>query len=149
MRAANRVLRGWRKADRIVSVPNCFQPNGPGRKFASSDAYMDLWLEIFQDFGLEPVVLEPQFKNFMGVHFLDGAHTPIHVDRTPRGFVHARCNVLLEKPAYGGDAVIDNQVIPLEKGDAWLVFASEEPHGSTPISGGQRVIFSFGALLRS
>jgi hypothetical protein len=44
-------------------------------------------------------------------------------------------------PLFGEDS------IEIEIGDLWIVLASLEQHGSTPMFGGERVIFSYGALV--
>jgi hypothetical protein len=54
---------------------------------------------------------------------------------------------MIKKPLSGGMPVIDGQELNIEKGDLWLCLASLEEHSSTPINGGERIIFSFGALI--
>ena len=48
---------------------------------------------------------------------------------------------------YGGNPIIDDEVLEVDVGDLWLCLASLEKHGTTPIQGGERIIFSFGALV--
>ena len=52
---------------------------------------------------------------------------------------------MLKKPREGGDIIIDNNTYQIEVNDLWLVLASMEKHGSTPIKNGERLLFSFGA----
>ena len=44
--------------------------------------------------------------------------------------------------------IVDNQITNLEKNDLWLILASLENHGSTPIKNGERLVYSFGALVK-
>lgn len=144
----SRVVKNWAKQKNIVPATSGFiSPNGIGRKFAkqSSDPY---WKDAFDAFGLVADCVEPNFQIFTGVHYLAGAYTHIHKDQAPEGYVHTRCNVVLKKPEHGGDPIIDGEVIPVEVGDLWLVLASLEHHGSTPINKPSRVIKSFGGLVK-
>jgi hypothetical protein len=128
-------------------MPNgVFIANGPGRRFFKVEK-IDGREEAFEQFGLLNLLPEPLFQNFIGNHFKDGAFTHLHSDPSPVGQVHVRVNWMLKKPRIGGDPVIDGRVIPVNEGDLWICFASEERHGSTPISGGERLICSFGALV--
>ena len=54
---------------------------------------------------------------------------------------------LLKKSLKGGNSIIDEEEINLEENDLWLILASLENHGSTPIQKGERFIFSFGGLV--
>jgi hypothetical protein len=55
---------------------------------------------------------------------------------------------MLKKPKKGGDMIIEDSITPLEKNDLWLILASLENHGSTPIQEGERLVYSFGALIK-
>lgn len=123
-----------------------YSPNGPGRRYAVTDC-LDGWQEAFGAFGLVPHSLEPKFKNFTGRHYRDGAYTGYHTDETLPGFHHVRCNILVKNADKGGLPVLNGRVLELREGDMWLCFASLESHGSTPVFGGERVIFSYGALV--
>ena len=81
-------------------------------------------------------------------HYQDDACTHIHKDPAPKGYVHIRANVMIKKPNKGGDIIIDNETIKVEENDLWLVLASLENHGSTPIQSGERLIYSFGAIIK-
>jgi hypothetical protein len=143
-----RIIKGWSIDRPIKAATAGFTPNsaGPGRKYAIENE-APCWLEAFLAFGLTPVRVEPDFKTFTGVHSLPGSFTHTHIDTAPDGLVHVRCNVLLEKPAEGGMPVIDGEVLDVDVGDLWIVLASMEEHGSTPISSPKRVIKSFGGLV--
>jgi hypothetical protein len=141
-----RVVKNWKYADKIVQASEGFEANGFGHKVAR-EAEVPYWKEAFEEFGLIPHVVEPLDRNFTAVHYLDGACTHMHKDVAPEGFVHVRCNVLLEKPNKGGHPIIDGKALELEKNDLWILLASLENHGSIKISGGKRVIYSFGALV--
>lgn len=142
-----RVIKGWRYGAFVTPNTN-FNPNnaGQGRRFATQDK-APYWREAFMEFGLTPSCAEPIFKNLIGNHFQDGAFVHPHTDPAPEGFVHTRCNLMLRKPVKGGNPVLDGEEIEVEEGDLWLCLASVELHGSTPIYGGERLIFSFGGLV--
>ena len=125
-----------------------FQANsaGSGRRYAVQDT-APYWNEAFMEFGLKPVEVEPIFKNLTGNHYQDGAFVHPHTDPAPDGFVHTRCNLMLKKPKEGGNPVLDGEELVVEEGDLWLCIASMELHSSTPIKGGERLVFSFGGLV--
>jgi hypothetical protein len=142
----SRVIPAMSFANQITPASSNFIDNGYGRKYSKQNSH-PLWEKAFAFFGLVPQYVEPTFRIFTGMHFLDGAATHKHRDRTARGYTHARCNVMLKKPPIGGNPIIDGVEIDVNQGDIWLVLASLEEHGSTPIAGGERVIFSFGGLV--
>lgn len=147
----NRVVRGWLGDKVLPPMPDfskfIVNQTGRGRRFyRMSD--LTHWNSAFSAFGLHPEKLEPVYQNFYGNHFEDGAFTSEHTDSSPQGFVHVRCNVLLKKPESGGLPKVGDNVLNVIVGDLWIVFASEEVHGSTPIKGGDRLIYSFGALVK-
>lgn len=142
-----RIVKQWKYASMVE--PNFdFKLNnfGNGRRFAAQDI-APYWKEAFSEFRLEPVSVEPIFKNLTGNHFQDGAFVHPHTDSAPEGFVHTRCNLMLRKPAEGGNPVLDGDELNINQGDLWLCLASMELHSSTPIKGGERLIFSFGGLV--
>jgi len=145
----SRVINKWKYVSNIKPSFD-FRANviGNGRRFATQDV-APYWEEAFAEFGLKPSEVEPLFKNLTGNHFQDGAFVHPHTDPSPDGFVHTRCNVMLKKPKEGGNPVIDGEEIYIEEGDLWLCLASLELHSSTPIKGGERLIFSFGGLVPS
>jgi hypothetical protein len=56
---------------------------------------------------------------------------------------------MIKKPNIGGNPVIDGEEFNIEVNDLWLCLASLETHSSTPIYGGERLIFSYGALIKN
>jgi hypothetical protein len=144
----DRVIKNWKFANDITIENNPFIINkvSPGRRFKSQDS-ANHWEEAFAEFGLKPHCLEPMFKNFIGNNYLDGAAVQEHTDPAPDGFVHTRCNLMLKKPLKGGNPVLDGEEIQVDQNDLWLCLASLEKHRTTPIEGGERLIFSFGALV--
>lgn len=143
-----RVVKGWAGGRFVSAASDGFKPNsaGPGRKYSMEDSDPN-WANAFSNFKLTPERVEPAFKIFTGVHFLPGAFTHMHKDEAPDGLVHVRCNVMLEKPPSSGMPVVDGEVLNVDVGDLWIVLASMEQHGSTPISAPTRVIKSFGGLV--
>lgn len=146
MMLKNRVVKGWALGRTIPVAHSGYTPNGTGRRFASVPQ-AEGWAEAFAAFNLTPTVVEPIYKNFTGHHYAEGARTGAHTDEAPEGFAHVRCNVLVKLPPRGGLPFIDGETLSVEPNDLWLCLASEESHGSTPIAGGDRVIFSYGALI--
>jgi hypothetical protein len=142
-----RVVKSWRYG-KLVSPSADFILNnfGQGRRCAIQDE-APYWREAFAEFGLVPSCVEPIFKNLTGNHFQDGAFSQPHTDPAPDGMVHTRCNLMIRKPIKGGNPVLDGEEIEVEEGDLWLCIASMELHSSTPIMGGERLIFSFGGLV--
>jgi len=141
-----RVIKSWGLGKKISPAKSGFIDNGYGRKYAKeqNDPFM---LEAFETFNLRPKYLEPTFKVFTGIHYLTGAHTHMHKDTALDGYVHVRCNVMLEKHGVGGLPLIENETLDVEVGDLWIVLASLENHGSTPIRIPKRIIKSFGGLV--
>lgn len=142
-----RVIKNWEYRSFVTPNTNFqFNTAGNGRRFAMQDV-APYWKESFAAFGLEPDCVEPIFKNLTGNHFQDGAFVHPHTDPAPDGFVHTRCNLMLKKPKQGGNPILDEEEVNVEEGDLWLCLASMELHSSTPIKGGERLIFSFGGLV--
>lgn len=142
----NRVISNWKNPLEFVMPSGEFIKNFRGRQsfsFSNSE-FRD---EAFEQFGLKNVETEPMYQNFIGNHFLEGAYTHLHRDKAPEGKCHVRVNWMIKKPPQGGNPVLANRVYPVNEGDLWICFASEEFHASTPIFGGERVICSFGGLV--
>ncbi len=144
-----RVVRSWNSPDlsglgelRFVS-----NPASPGRRFAPHLSLLAAD-SAFAAFGLIADEPEPMFGNLAGNHYQDGAFVHKHKDPAPKGFAHVRCNWMLKKPERGGNPVIDGEEFDVEPGDLWLCIASHELHWTTPVYGGERLIYSFGALIR-
>lgn len=142
-----RVFSNWKAPEHFVMPSGCFRENTFGRRYMSVDD-MPYRKEALAAFGFTELADEPVFKNFVGNHYEDKAYTHQHTDPAPAGFMHVRANWMLKKPPVGGDPVLSGEVVPVQEGDLWLCFASEESHASTPISGGERWICSFGALVK-
>lgn len=143
----SRVVKNWKYASMVDPSFNFnLNPLGDGRRFAVQNT-APYWKEAFAEFGLKPTEVEPLFKNLTGNHFQDGAFVHPHTDPAPEGMVHTRCNLMLKKPKEGGNPVLDGEELDIEEGDLWLCLASMELHSSTPIKGGERLIFSFGGLV--
>lgn len=146
MKVRCRVVKNWRDPAQFTMPSGDFVANGRGRRYLSHDN-APFREEAFAAFGITELYREPNLQNFIGNHYLDGAFTQTHSDRAPDGFVHTRCNWMIKKPPVGGDPTLGNEVVEVQPGDLWLCLASAEYHGSTPISGGERLICSFGALV--
>jgi hypothetical protein len=144
-----RVVKNWKYATQISLNNINYQENtfGCGRRFFIQDE-ASFWNEAFQEFNLTPDKIEPIFKNLIGNHYLDGAYVHEHTDQAPSGYVHTRCNLMIKKPNVGGNPIIDGEEFNVEVNDLWLCLASLEKHSSTPIQDGERIIFSFGALIK-
>lgn len=145
----NRVISFWKSPSMFVMPEGTFKNNGAGfgRRYLSFTE-APFRNEAFASFGFADIVNEPTYKNLIGNHYLDGSHTHIHQDNAPNSYIHIRANWMLKKPPIGGDPVLNNEVVSVQEGDLWICFASEEKHASTPIFGGQRLICSFGALVK-
>ena len=122
--------------------------NGYGREYLKIIPDPKLWQYAFSLFNLKDIYPEISIGTFYGVHYLDGAHTHQHKDLTnDTSLVHVRCNTLIKKPNIGGNPIINNKEYNVLERDSWLLFASLHEHASTPIVGGTREIYSFGALV--
>ncbi len=146
----NRIIKNWKDADKIKFNKNEFIINeaGPGRRYALQDLNLELWKEAFKQFNLFPTQKDPFFGNLLMNHYQDNSFTHMHKDDAKEGYAHIRANLLIKKPKSGGDIIIDDKTYEVEVNDLWLVIASMEEHGSTPIKGGERLIFSFGASIK-
>ena len=142
-----RVVRQWRDPGLFAGsgtfVENCA---GSGRRYAPHTD-TPLAAEAFAAFALPLDTIEPMFGHMIGNNYADGAFVHEHRDPAPAGFAHVRCNWMVKKPPTGGDPILDGEVVPVDEGDLWLCLASLERHATTPISGGERLIYSFGALV--
>jgi hypothetical protein len=122
-------------------------PNGPRRRF-SKHKEVPLYNELFHFFELKSERLEPTFECFIGNHYQDGAYTHEHQDHNLDGLIHTRINVMIKKPPIGGNPIISGKEFQVNQEDIWLSIAGKERHGSTPISGGERIIVSCGGLVK-
>jgi len=130
--------------------PSCnwiVNPNGPGRRY-SKHKEVPLYNQLFKSFGLKSERLEPTFECFIGNQYQDGTYTHEHQDHNLDGLIHTRINVMIKKPPIGGNPVISGKELQVNQGDIWISIAGKERHGSTPISGGERIIVSCGGLVK-
>ena len=133
-----------------LASPESFEPNGYGRKFLKHYAVdAGFAQEVFASFNINTFFDEPRFGNFIGNHCLDGAFVHKHKDFAPDGYHHVRCNFALQMPPYGGNPILDGKELKIKQGDMWICFASLEYHSTTPIKGGQRLVFSCGGIVKS
>jgi len=144
-----RIINNWPYVKKISYSKN-FEINSisPGRRFARQETNLDLWKKSFEAFGITPEKEEPVLGNLIMNHFEEKAFTQIHKDSAPEGYVHVRANVMLKKPKNGGDIIIDKEKFSVKENDLWLILASLEDHGSTPINKGERLLYSFGCLIK-
>jgi hypothetical protein len=144
-----RVLKAWKSPQAFVMPEGPFVDNlaGAGRRHKAYDE-TELRAEAFAAFGFRDLLPEPIYKNFIGIHYLDGAFVHEHTDVAPDGLMHVRVNWMVEKPTAGGNPVLGGVESHVEAGDLWICYASEERHSSVPIRGGQRLVCSFGALIK-
>lgn len=147
MKVRCRVIKNWRDPAQAVVPADGFMPNGFGRRYMSH-VEAPFRTEAFAAFGLRDIEHEPMFGTFIGNNYEDGAFVHPHTDPAPKGYAHVRCNWMVKKPRVGGDPILDEEVVSVEAGDLWLCIASLERHATTPISGGERLVYSFGALIR-
>jgi hypothetical protein len=143
-----RVVKNWKFSGSVAPEYNAMRINkmGDGRKFSSKNK-CNYWSEAFNSFGIIPSCVEPMFMNMTCLQYKDQAFVHEHKDTAPNGFVHVRCNLMLKKPPTGGNPVIDGKELLVNEGDLWLCLSSLENHASTPIAGGERLVFSFGGLV--
>lgn len=146
--AVNRVVKGWRSAAEFTLPVGDFKENkvSAGRRFIAHTK-TSMAADAFREYGLSVVNYEPLFGHMIGNNYADGAFVHTHTDPAPAGFAHVRCNWMIKKPPIGGDPVLDGELVQVEEGDLWLCIASMEEHGTTAIYGGERLIYSFGALI--
>ena len=142
-----RVIQNWKSPLEFKMPDGIFRPNGEGRQYLSYEEDQ-FRVEAFNSFGLLELYPEPVFKNFIGNHYADGAAVHEHMDRAPIGYTHTRCNWMIKKPVKGGDPIINGNMLSVKEGDLWICLASREFHSSTPIETGERIICSFGALIK-
>lgn len=147
MKVKLRIIKNWRDPAQFSMPSGDFASNGYGRRYLSYEI-APFRNDAFLAFGIEKIYPEPLLKNFIGNHYLDGAFTHAHSDSAPDGFAQVRCNWMIRKPPVGGDPILDGEIVVVNEGDLWLCIASKECHASTPISGGERLICSFGALVK-
>ena len=149
--SVDRVIKNWKESVNIKFKKENFVDNkiSFGRRFSKQSVDKNLWKKAFAKFNLFPKLHEPRLGTVLMNHYEEGACTHIHKDDAPEGYVHVRANVMLKKPKKGGDIIVDGRTIKVNENDLWLILASLENHGSTPIKYGERLIYSFGAVVKN
>lgn len=130
---------------------------GKQRRYSTLNLYPELQLTqdvkqfakyAYEQIGVSDFIEEHLFGNFIGVN-LTGGNVHQHTDpRHENGYYHLRLNFLVQKPEVGGNPVIDGIEYTIDEGQAWINYASEWQHASTPVSGNRyRVVLSLGAYV--
>tara|TARA_B100000900_G_scaffold415836_1_gene447436 strand:- start:3986 stop:4468 length:483 start_codon:yes stop_codon:yes gene_type:complete len=144
----NRIVKNWKHASMLSYVDDFAQnPISPGRRYAPQKINVDLWKKAYAEYNLNPMMEDPFLGSMVMHHYDDGACTQRHKDKTIEGFTHVRINIMLKKSPIGGDIYVDDEELKIEQNDMWLILTNLEEHGSTPISGGDRLVYSFGSLI--
>ena len=144
----NRIIKNWKYASDIEYTTDYIKNNaGSGRRFAKQIINKDLWQKAFAEFNLYPIEEDRTLGSLLMNHYQDNTFTHLHKDQAPKGYVHIRANIMLKKPKSGGDVIIDDKIYNVNQNDLWLLLASLEEHGSTSIKNGERLIYSFGAII--
>lgn len=130
-----------------------YNPAGEGRRFCNLNNYdialkykiQDFSLQCYKQLGVDTVVEEHMFGNFVGVN-TEGAFVHKHTDPDKiDGYWHVRLNFMIQKPNMGGEVVINGIEYKIEQGQSWINFASKWQHSSTPVVGDKpRVVLSMG-----
>lgn len=78
--------------------------------------------------------------------FPDGSSIPEHTDKVKSGFKHYRLNIILKKSNSGGDFISEKNIIDWPR----LKFFRPDinKHYVTEVKGGNRIVLSFGFLLK-
>ena len=145
-----RHLRDW-----AFSVEPYLRTNGPGRLckktdlIPSTDArYHAVRLRLQRHMGLaDDIAPEPDHGWLVSIIAAGGEVHP-HIDSSPPGMRHVRCNLFLQIPEGGGRPVIDG--VPIDVSERMLLafYPSERKHWSEPCIGmRERVMLSFGYVV--
>lgn len=129
---------------------------GMGRRYCPLNEYNHPLTEevkvfskyAYQQLGVSEFIEEHMFGNFIGINESGGS---VHRHQDPRhdnGYYHLRLNFLLQKPAVGGNPLINDVEYEINEGESWINYASEWWHASTPVKGSNpRVVLSLGAYV--
>lgn len=135
-----------------------FQMNAnPARRFCNLNTHNSHELtqavkhfakQAYAQIGVPAFIEEHMFGNFIGVN-TEGGSVHQHMDpRDANGNYHLRLNFLIQKPMVGGDPIINDITYTMNDGDAWINYASEWMHGSSPVQGHrERIVLSLGAYV--
>ena len=135
-----------------------FKFNGDGRQYCNLNNFnfeltnkikeyqKECYLNLFNISNFEE---EKIYGNFIGVHALNNTLVHLHKDpRNEKGYLHFRLLFLIQKPASGGNPIIENVKLKINTGQAWVNFASEWNHSSVPMKGSKpRITLSMGAYI--
>lgn len=128
--------------------------NGPGRAYRRIEQmpgvpvlYHVVRARLEAAIGLpDGCEVEPIFGWYLSIISHGGAVHP-HIDPTPEGRRHLRCNLFLQLPESGGLPIIRGQAVPMTERSLLAFFPSEEGHSSQGVRGARtRIICSFGYL---
>jgi hypothetical protein len=104
--------------------------------------------ECYRKLGINEVIEETMFGNFIGRNKTGGAVHPHTDPRSPGGLPHMRLNFLVQKPESGGNPVIRNIEYPIEEDESWINLASHWRHSSKEVTGLiPRIVLSLGSFI--
>lgn len=102
----------------------------------------------YEHLGTTTYYNEPMFGSFIGVNQEGGSVHEHQDDRDQNGNWHLRYNFMIQKPNIGGNPIINGKEYWIDEGEAWINYASEWKHGSTPVAGNrERIVLSLGACV--
>ncbi len=128
---ANGIERAYLKTDQLPALP---------------EVYTKVRHRLQHVLGLDGFEQEPMFGWYLSIIGESGA-VHGHLDPTPAGYRHLRCNMFLQVPSSGGHPVIEGKVYPVRDGDLLAFFPSEKRHRSQEVKGDlARILCSFGYL---
>ena len=129
-RVDNRGGRAYNQVDRLPELP---------------PLYDEVRLRLQRLLGLgENPQREAEFGWYLSI-ISDGGEVHSHLDTTPEGTRHLRCNLFLQLPIKGGRPVIDRTPFDVAPRTLLAFFPSEQRHRSEPVTGRRRrIILSFG-----
>lgn len=110
---------------------------------------MEAFKEIaYEEIGVQDILPEPQFGNFVGVNMTGGSVHEHQDERDSNNNIHLRFNFMIQKPNVGGNPIINGKEYWIDEDMCWMNYASEWKHGSTPVAGDRaRVVLSLGACV--
>lgn len=82
------------------------------------------------------------------LYFYYPVGTQMHEHTDPDQGAHWRVNVVVRRAEIGGDLYLDDELVPMSVGDAYVFRADLVRHRVTPIEAGERLAFSLAFLLR-
>ena len=104
--------------------------------------------ECYRKLGIDEVIEEKMFGNFIGKNTTGGAVHPHRDKRSIKGQPHMRINFLVQKPESGGNPVIRGVEYPVEENESWVNLASHWLHESKEVIGLiPRITLSLGSFV--